>query len=196
MERLSRREGGGLDRAVILPLPSEEQEQEQEQERVEEDEDEDEDESESGNEGEDEGGPSKAENEEKVGDAPAPAPVPVRTERQTGEEEKGEQQHYTILLSTTSPSTQPTMIRRTDGFEKRFLIRCGRCRLACGYALDRIHFPQKKKEEAEEGGKSDGGADVVYILPGAVVETEDMMSNTENTVDTAGWERWEDLVPS
>ena len=120
--------------------------------------------------------------------------------KRKGEKEKEKEQlHYTILLSTTAPSTQPTIIRRQDGFEKRFLIRCGRCRVVCGYALDRIHFPMKKdRDDGEdvEGDTGDGGAEVVYILPGAVVETGEMIRNTENKVDMAGWARWEDLVPS
>lgn len=57
------------------------------------------------------------------------------------------------------------VIRREDGFEKRVLLRCGRCRLVVGYRLD----------QSQLGG--DGDAEkVVYLLPGGLVTTEEMKS--------------------
>lgn len=159
--RLPTRQGGGLDKAGILPLPGKTEA-----------------------EAEGEGGEGREYEEEEEA-------------AKKGIGKGKEQAHYTILLSTTAVSTQPTIIRRQDGFEKRFLIRCGRCRVVCGYALDKIHFPLKKDKNG--GGDAEGkddGADVVYILPGAVVETGEMMRNTENKVDMTGWEKWEDHVPA
>lgn len=102
------------------------------------------------------------------------------------------QQHYTILLSTTIPDRKPTVIRREDGFEKRILLRCGRCRVVMGYVLDeeqrkwqQRQKTQKQKEkqddeddEGQEGDKDDN--QVAYILPGALVGTEDLGVGVES----------------
>src|SRR3954447_19684738 len=40
------------------------------------------------------------------------------------------------LLLARMQDRKPTMVRREDGFEKRVLLRCGRCRLVVGYKLD------------------------------------------------------------
>jgi len=58
------------------------------------------------------------------------------------------------------------IIRREDGFEKRYLRRCERCRLVIGYHLDSSQY-----DGAKGSGRRDG---VVYILPGSLVSTEDM----------------------
>jgi hypothetical protein len=58
------------------------------------------------------------------------------------------------------------IIRREDGFEKRYLQRCERCRLVVGYHLDSSQY-----DGAKGSGRRDG---VVYVLPGSVVSTEDM----------------------
>lgn len=57
---------------------------------------------------------------------------------------------------------KPTMMRREDGFEKRGVLSCSRCQLAIGYKLE------------DEGA----GANLVYILPGGLVTTEDMKTGT------------------
>lgn len=75
-------------------------------------------------------------------------------------EEGGKQ---TILQNTVSDS-QPTVIRRDDGFEKRILLRCQRCNLVLGYHLDQSHF-----EDGEQEANS-----VAYILPGGLLPTEDL----------------------
>lgn len=59
---------------------------------------------------------------------------------------------------------RPVVVRREDGFEKRRLLRCGRCRLVWGYRL----------EDARYDGAAEEGLDVVYVLPGAMVTTEEM----------------------
>ncbi|KAJ5810814.1 hypothetical protein N7447_010330 [Penicillium robsamsonii] len=81
--------------------------------------------------------------------------------------------HTTLLLATTVPDRRATVIRREDGIEKRILLRCGRCKVVVGYYLDRLHWPSagdrgvgKQEEEEEERPPA------VYLLPGAVVETE------------------------
>ncbi|GLA32586.1 hypothetical protein CBS147346_2449 [Aspergillus niger] len=86
------------------------------------------------------------------------------------------QKHYTILLSTTIPDRKHTLVRREDGFEKRLFLRCGRCRVVMGYFLDEVHFGGKSA--GAEGEDEDGEkARVVYLLPGALVETGVMMGD-------------------
>ncbi|OJJ99831.1 hypothetical protein ASPACDRAFT_1888488 [Aspergillus aculeatus ATCC 16872] len=106
------------------------------------------------------------------------------------------QPHYTILLSTTIPDRKPTLVRREDGFEKRLLLRCGRCRVVVGYFLDAVHFPSTEinKETAEEDEEDDGNrrAKVVYLLPGALMETGVMEANDVEKLgamdrEWAGW---------
>ncbi len=57
------------------------------------------------------------------------------------------------------------IIRREDGFEKRYLQRCGRCRLVVGYHLDSSQY---------DDSFCKGGDGVVYILPGGLMSTEEM----------------------
>lgn len=80
----------------------------------------------------------------------------------------------TILQSLVA-DRQPTVIRRDDGFEKRILVRCQRCNLVIGYRLEQAQF----KDQAVQPD------DVVYILPGALVSTEDMMN--EKAPLQPGW---------
>ncbi|GAD95902.1 hypothetical protein ANI_1_1524064 [Paecilomyces variotii No. 5] len=93
---------------------------------------------------------------------------------------------YTILLSTLLPDRKHTIIRRADGFEKRLLLRCGRCRVVIGYFLDNVHFKQQKGPGAAdtkiEGGEDEGEdeAKVVYLLPGGLVKTEQLDVNAED----------------
>jgi hypothetical protein len=63
---------------------------------------------------------------------------------------------------------KPMVIRREDGFEKRTLLRCERCRLVVGYRLDGDHF---------EDGNRELGQETLYVLPGALVDTEGMMGD-------------------
>lgn len=71
----------------------------------------------------------------------------------------------TILQSLVA-DRQTTVIRRDDGFEKRILLKCQRCNLVIGYRLEQAQF----KDQAVRS------EDVVYILPGALVSTEDMIN--------------------
>ena len=59
-------------------------------------------------------------------------------------------------------------MRLEDGFEKRYLIKCGRCGVGFGYRLDKSLW-----------GESEGGGvreDVVYILPNGLATTRDVES--------------------
>ncbi|KAH0537203.1 hypothetical protein FGG08_005981 [Glutinoglossum americanum] len=84
--------------------------------------------------------------------------------------------NYTLLLSTTQ-DRKPHIISRADGFEKRYLWRCGRCRLIVGYQLDDVHFPTSAAAESagdEEGRKGREKGRVLYLLPGGLMSTEEM----------------------
>lgn len=94
--------------------------------------------------------------------------------------------HASVLLSTTIPDRRATLIRREDGIEKRVLLRCGRCRVVVGYYLDRVHWAsgQKDKEADVEGEER---PPAVYILPGAMVETEKMGGEGVGEKEWRGW---------
>jgi hypothetical protein len=111
---------------------------------------------------------------------------------------------YSLLLATTQ-DRKPTMVRREDGFEKRVLLRCGRCRLVVGYKLDGAHFRTEGAEavgnsmdkeqgpgDAELGRKirtGDEGIEVVYLLPGGLVSSEDLKSG--KTPEVVEWREWD-----
>lgn len=80
------------------------------------------------------------------------------------QEPQGGKNSHTIVQNIVVDQ-QPTIVRREDGFEKRFLLRCQRCNLIIGYHLDKAQF----KEESHET------EDFAYLLPGALLPTEDMM---------------------
>jgi hypothetical protein len=77
---------------------------------------------------------------------------------------------YAVLLGTT-PDEKATIIRRPDGFEKMYMQRCGRCSTVVGYQLDKSQYPG----EQDEGRKED----VVYMLPGGLLTTDEMASGTD-----------------
>ncbi len=84
----------------------------------------------------------------------------IPTERQSDNEN--------VLPSLLTPNVRPArksvVVRRSDGFEKRKVLRCGRCGIGVGYEIIGV-------EVAAQGG--DRGR-VVYLLEGGLVETEDM----------------------
>ncbi|KAL3457390.1 hypothetical protein BJX64DRAFT_268917 [Aspergillus heterothallicus] len=104
----------------------------------------------------------------------------------------GTTKHYTILLSTTIRDRKPTIIRRADGFEKRFFFRCGRCRLVMGYFLDDVHFPAEggllMGNTAE--GEKEGEDRAVYLLPGALTKTEIMSDEDKLKAVDREWSAW------
>lgn len=77
---------------------------------------------------------------------------------------------YATLAETTL-DRKPLIIRREDGFEKRYLQRCGRCRVVVGYHLDWAQYP-----EGEGTGQRE---DVVYLLPGGLLSTEEMVEGKD-----------------
>jgi hypothetical protein len=110
---------------------------------------------------------------------------------------------YTLLLSTTL-DRRPTLIRRSDGFERRYMVRCGRCRLVVGYELDVEHFTGSSEAGAtgpseaasamdvDGAGKEKERMKIVYLLPGGIMSTEVMASGKkieEKEVVLGKWER-------
>lgn len=77
---------------------------------------------------------------------------------------------YAVLISTT-PDDKATMIRRPDGFEKMYMQRCGRCTTVVGYQLDKSQYPNEKEDGRKE--------DVVYVLPGGVMRTDEMAAGKD-----------------
>ncbi|KAF8540409.1 hypothetical protein BDD12DRAFT_833403 [Trichophaea hybrida] len=88
---------------------------------------------------------------------PLPAPEPDDEDEDTvmantGREIRGK--GYTLML-TLLRDRQAKVVTREDGFEKRTLLRCGRCRLVVAYQLE------------AQGG-------FLYVLPGAVTESGEL----------------------
>lgn len=192
----------------------------------EEEEDEDEEDADEDEESEDENGCEATEEavgndssntQQGTGEPTAKSKVKKRTKLgSTQKQPEQQQQHYTILLSTTIPDRKPIIIRREDGFEKRLMLRCGRCRVVMGYALDEVHFPDHNVGAGAGAAGKDGGdgkmgdgendgddkvekareirrkkaEEVVYILPGALVETGEMGKGAIK-VETEEWANWE-----
>lgn len=174
-----RREPAG-DRAIILPLPDGGAGDEDEEEESGSEEDGD---------GEGEGASSPPSKKKEGGKG---------KEGEEGEESQAAKRlkllrkHYTILLSTTLPDRKHTVIRREDGFEKRLLLRCGRCRVVVGYVLDEeAHRIRPSTTAAATDGdedKEEGREKVVYLLPGSLVGTEDMDDDVK--VEKEEWAKW------
>ncbi|OJJ55093.1 hypothetical protein ASPSYDRAFT_159486 [Aspergillus sydowii CBS 593.65] len=123
--------------------------------------------------------------------------------RSPNQDQNGRQEHYTILLSTNARDRKPTLIRREDGFEKRVFLRCGRCRVTVGYFLDEVHFPAEGGLKALESGLNEAGEKIreedqresgedraVYLLPGALMETEIMSDEEKMRSVDREWADW------
>ncbi|KIW91487.1 uncharacterized protein Z519_07453 [Cladophialophora bantiana CBS 173.52] len=78
------------------------------------------------------------------------------------------------VLLNVAPERKPVMIRREDGFEKRTLLKCVRCKLVIGYNLDEVHFE-----------KPEGNPRPVYLLPGGLLSTQDMAEGKQP--ETPSW---------
>lgn len=67
-------------------------------------------------------------------------------------------------------------MRREDGFEKRVLYRCSRCRLVVGYELQTQIQSQGDAMDLDKGkGREGYDGKVVYLLPAGIVSTGVMM---------------------
>src|ERR1700761_4926335 len=73
------------------------------------------------------------------------------------------------ILLNVAAERRPVIVRREDGFEKRTLFRCTRCKLVVGYSLD----------DAEERSRP------VYLLPGGLLSTTEMAEGKQP--EPPGW---------
>ncbi|KAM0712115.1 hypothetical protein Q7P37_011209 [Cladosporium fusiforme] len=87
----------------------------------------------------------------------------------------------TLTMQALSADTTATVLKLDDGFEKRYPVRCNRCGLGAGYHLDKSQFAGS---ESESGPKTD----VVYVLPGGLMLTEEMREgrNMESEIGKVG----------
>jgi len=74
--------------------------------------------------------------------------------------------HHALLKGSVLDA-KATMIRREDGFEKRYMHRCERCDTVVGYQLDKSQWEETK-------GGSGRREDVLYVLRGGLMETVEM----------------------
>lgn len=68
-------------------------------------------------------------------------------------------------LHNISTDRKRVVVRREDGFEKRTLLRCLRCKLVVGYKVD----------DAQSESEKSNTDDFVFVLPGGLVSTKQMM---------------------
>lgn len=80
---------------------------------------------------------------------------------------------YSLMLNTTV-DRRPVIVRREDGFEKRWVKRCARCRTGIGYVLG--------LQQQEMGGSGDAGGGVMYLLEEGLVETKALRAGTRKEV--------------
>lgn len=78
------------------------------------------------------------------------------------------------MVVSTTIDRRPVIVRREDGWEKRWVWRCGRCRLGVGYSLsDGVGVGTGTV--TVEGAEKEREMKVVYLLPGGLVGTREMM---------------------
>lgn len=78
------------------------------------------------------------------------------------------------FMSNVVPDRKPVIIRREDGFEKRIVLRCSRCKLILGYQLDESHFDTTQQIPRP-----------IYLLPGGLIGTEKMVKGEQP--EMPGW---------
>jgi hypothetical protein len=138
---------------------------------------------------------------------PLPPAARLAGETAEDEEENAERQTrnsadggYALLLSTTQ-DRKPTVVRREDGFEKRILLRCGRCRIVVGYKLDPAHFKPAEGgivggvagEGRQKSELANGDVEVAYLLPGGLVSSEEL--KTGKMAEVVEWRQWDGRPP-
>lgn len=168
---LPRRREPGRDGAMILPLPGRDNDNDNDNDEVNEDDDDEE--------GEEEVELELEEENQEQGQTTKQTQTQTRTRpraRPNGE--------YSILLSTTLPDRRAMLVRREDGFEKRTMLRCGRCRVVVGYFLDGVHFG------AGAGAATATATATVYLLPGALIETGTMGDKETMKGLDREWSAW------
>ena len=86
--------------------------------------------------------------------------------------------HPALLFRTVvSPTAQ--ILRRSAGFEKRYLRYCARCKIPIGYHLDWSMFPDEEGElitelDGQQWKKTGRRVDYIYLFPGGMIDTNTM----------------------
>lgn len=68
------------------------------------------------------------------------------------------------LLNVTQD--EEVVVEVANGFERRRLIKCTKCKLIVGYKLDQTHYPDSSID----------AENIAYLLPGGLMSTEDMQA--------------------
>ncbi|KAF3941483.1 hypothetical protein ABW19_dt0210269 [Dactylella cylindrospora] len=185
--KLPRRLPPGLDGAIIVPLPPPPRTADSDNESEDEDED-----MEDRNNDDDEEEEERMEIDAGIGGSDAKSTAVAEqkatsTDQSRGnegnEEDEADPTDYTLLLSSIR-DRKPCIIRREDGFEKRLLWRCGRCRLIFGYQIDDDTLDEQGRGKAEGSSKRGGPKKnyYVYILPGGLTTASDMGTLKESDI--------------
>lgn len=82
-----------------------------------------------------------------------------------------------VLQQRLETSEQPKMVRLHDGFEKRYVLECSRCRLPIAYHLDKAQFEPSSSSTGIE-------TEILYILPGALQTTEELASSSDRAAES------------
>ncbi|KAI0999874.1 hypothetical protein K3495_g8324 [Podosphaera aphanis] len=88
------------------------------------------------------------------------------------------------LLCGIEKDAKIKILRKENGFERRFLYRCSRCRVVVGYELSQVEMEGNTvgSDTTGEGQKSNE-LDVIYLLPGGMMSTEALASKRLPFVD-------------
>jgi hypothetical protein len=91
------------------------------------------------------------------------------------------------MLLGLAPERKLTLVRREDGFEKRILHRCTRCKLVVGYELQNQTNQDAMDVDGEPSkgkGREDYTGRLIYLLPSGIMSTDIMMrqAGTERKV--------------
>lgn len=131
----------------------------------------------------------------------SPPPFPTEEAREDSNAADMPQEGYSIVLGMVRDSAnKPTLLRREDGFEKRVLWRCGRCRVVVGYELlssvgaAPVHEESEERMEIDDAETDEGKGKevkqykgkVLYILPGGLMSTEFMLEGRLGEADVEG----------
>lgn len=87
---------------------------------------------------------------------------------------------YTMLLGLDK-DTKKIIIRRNDGFEKRILYRCSRCRIVVGYEVlrqcENLKFENEDSSHNQVLDPLDScRGKTIYLIPGGIMSTSVMTS--------------------
>lgn len=119
--------------------------------------------------------PTRAHSFDKAHIMPLPPPPAPSSTRRASHAPTPTTDHYGLLLSTRQDRAAE-IITSDEGFEKRYMQRCGRCNLVVGYQLDWQQFASDRTGRRE---------DHVFLLPGGFVKTSDMIVGKTGTAAAA-----------